>query len=615
MKPVKEVEYAFFGCLFDNAPFSILEAIEMKCKREWFTLEECQLVWTAIEGINGSGGLEGFAIPVLWQEVSRLVHKKKSEFAHVKFNPSAFFDESVKYRQEEEKDLSALADILRNGMISRKTKELCQVELAKLDDAKDSASAVASLAGRMTGLVNDEAQTQDVSTTELVNTMMGQFETAHEEYAVKKNYDYSGPGLQTPWEAMNQTFGNFEEGYNLVAARPSVGKTSFVLQLMVYWWQCGYKCAFNCLDMACSQIIKRPTMNLAQLNLTRANRGMLTEEEFKRLKQAAATIKKWDEDGIIKFREDYDVDKFIAWCKLQKSMGKLDVVVIDYIQQMTIRGVEGNENSKLTEISKRLKNFANTNKMPFIILSQLSRDNVKDKNGEREPRIEDLRGSGSLEQDAFTVTLLHRDKACQAALRDPVNPDGMMLIPQTNDIDAMTHAFQSLDTIWVIRAKAQQGALGRVPMVVYNSSFKWFVGDPKAERSPKPLPQDFGKFSSITADWRFNEEPFLTAESNGKAIFPKYWVQKAERICKKFGWEIPDSVHQLRVEYNNQHTRQTDMTDYSSQSPSPAATEKTIQSSYDFVPQQSFSEETAYEGDTTPSDITMEEVDDDDPPF
>ena len=121
---------------------------------------------------------------------------------------------------------------------------------------------------------------------------------------------------------MNQTFGNFEEGYNLVAARPSVGKTSFVLQLMVYWWQCGYKCAFNCLDMACSQIIKRPTMNLAQLNLTRANRGMLTEEEFKRLKQAAATIKKWDEDGIIKFREDYDVDKFIAWCKLQKSMAK-----------------------------------------------------------------------------------------------------------------------------------------------------------------------------------------------------------------------------------------------------------------------------------------------------
>jgi replicative DNA helicase len=180
---------------------------------------------------------------------------------------------------------------------------------------------------------------------------------------------------------MNQTFGNFEEGYNLVAARPSVGKTSFVLQLMVYWWQCGYKCAFNCLDMACSQIIKRPTMNLAQLNLTRANRGMLTEEEFKRLKQAAMTIKKWDDDGIIKFREDYDVDKFIAWCKLQKSMGKLDVVVIDYIQQMTIRGVEGNENAKLTEISKRLKNFANTNKMPFIILSQLSRDNVKDKNG------------------------------------------------------------------------------------------------------------------------------------------------------------------------------------------------------------------------------------------
>lgn len=601
MRPIKEVEYAFFGCLFDNAPYSMLEAVEMKCKRDWFTLEECQLVWVAIEEINRRSGLDGFAIPVLWQEVSRLIHKKKSEFASVKFNPSEFFDESVRYRQEEEKDLAALADILRNGMISRKTRDLCQTELPKLEESADSATAAASLAGRITSLVNDEAQSSDVSTTELVNGMMGQFKTAYQEYAVNKNYDYSGPGLQTPWEAMNQTFGNFEEGYNLVAARPSVGKTSFVLQLMVYWWQRGYKCAFNCLDMACSQIIKRPTMNLAQLNLTRANRGMLTEEEFKRLKKAAATIKEWDDKGIIKFREDYDVDKFIAWCKLQKTMGNLDVVVIDYIQQMTIRGVDGNENAKLTEISKRLKNFANTNKMPFIILSQLSRDNVKDKNGEREPRIEDLRGSGSLEQDAFTVTLLHRDKACQAALRDPMNT-GIMLVPQEADMEAMTHNFQSLDTIWVIRAKAQNGALGRVPMVVYNSSFKWFVGDPKAERSEKPLPQDYAKFASITADWRFMEEPFLTAEQNGKVIYPKYWVQKAERICKTFGWEVPDSVRQMRIEYDNLHTHQTQMSDYQAKTyPLPQPSPPEI-------------EETAIGGDPH-GGVEMEEVEDEDTPF
>ena len=618
MRPIKEVEYAFFGCLFDNAPFSILEAIEMKCKREWFTLDECQLVWAAIESINGTGGIEAFAIPVLWQEVSRLVHKRKSEFSNVKFNPSDFFDESVKYRKEEEKDLSALADILRNGMISRKTRELCQLELAKLDDAKDASSAVASLAGRMTGIVNEEAQTQDVSTTDLVDNMMGQFKTAYQEYAVNKNYDYSGPGLQTPWDAMNKKFGNFEEGYNLVAARPSVGKTSFVLQLMVYWWQLGYKCAFNCLDMACSQIIKRPTMNLAQLNLTRANRGMLTEEEFHRLKAAALTIKEWDKKGIIKFREDYDVDKFIAWCKLQKTMGKLDVVVIDYIQQMTIRGVEGNENAKLTEISKRLKNFANTNKIPFIILSQLSRDNVKDKNGEREPRIEDLRGSGSLEQDAFTVTLLHRDKACQAALRNPLNSDGMMLVPQESDMEAMTHTFQSLDTIWVIRAKAQNGGLGRLPMIVYNSSFKWFVGDVNAEPSPKPLPQDFGKFSSLTADWRFNEEPFLTAEKNGKAVFPKYWELMAERICKKFGMEIPDSLREKRMAYDNRHTRQTDIADFNEptdpevdvvveaqQEPIPAPAQPSGNQGADF-------DDAPHGGE---NGIEMEEVDETDTPF
>lgn len=558
MRPIKEIEYSFFGCLFDNAPSSVLEAVEMRCKKEWFTLPECQLVWTAIENINKAGLLDTFSLPVVWQETARLLRKKKSEFAGVPFNPAQFYEEAIHYRAEDSNDLSALSEVLRNGLMGRAAKDLAQKELQRLDSSSDAASIITSFAGNLTSLVNDEAVSEDVSTSGLVDNAMDQFKTAYQEYAVNKNYDYSGPGLQTPWRDMNDKFGNFMEGYNLIAARPSVGKTSFVLQLIDYWCQMGYKCAFNCLDMACTQIIKRPLMNLAQLNLTRAEKGRLTPEEFERLKVAVKEVKKWDEAGLLTFREDYDVDKFIAWCKLRRAMGKLDVVVVDYVQQMTIRGVDGNENAKLTEISQRIKNFANKERIPFIMLSQLSRDNVKDKNGEREPRIEDLRGSGSLEQDAFTVTLLHRDKACQTALRDMNNQVGLLLTPDGADPDATMHAFQSLDTIWVIRAKSQNGAPGRVPMVVYNSSFKWFVGNPKAEDAQKPLPKDFNKFASLTADWRFNEEPFLTAERNDRAIFPKYWERIAERICKRMGREIPESLQQRIARYNAEHTRQTD---------------------------------------------------------
>ena len=562
MRPIKEIEYSFFGCLFDNAPSSILEAVEMRCKKEWFSLPECRLVWTAIDGINASGGLDSFSLPVVWQETARLIRKKKSEFSGLPFNPSQFYDDAVHYRSaEESNDLAALANVLRNGYMGRAAKELAQTELQKLDNSTEAASIITSFAGNLTGIVNDEAVSKDVSTSELVDNALEQFETAHQEYAVNKNYDYSGPGLQTPWRDMNNIFGNFEEGYNLIAARPSVGKTSFVLQLIDYWCQCGYKCAFNCLDMACSQIIKRPMMNLAQLNLSRAKKGHLTPDEFERLRAAAREIKRWDDNGLLSFREDYDVDEFIAWCKLRRAMGKLDIVVVDYIQQMTIRGVEGNENAKLTEISKRIKNFANKNKIPFIMLSQLSRDNVKDKNGEREPRIEDLRGSGSLEQDAFTVTLLHRDKACQTALRDMSNQVGLLLTPDGSDPDATMHTFQSLDTIWVIRAKSQNGELGRIPMVVYNSSFKWFVGSPQADNAEKPLPKDFNKFAYLTADWRFNEEPFLTAERNKRAIFPKYWERIAERICKRMGRDIPESLQQKIDRYNAEHTKQTSVFD------------------------------------------------------
>lgn len=558
MRPVKEIEYSFFGCLFDNAPTSVLEAIEMRCKKGWFTLQECQLVWTAIENINKSGQLDTFSLPIVWQETARLLRTKKSEFYGVPFNPSQFYDDAIHYRTEESNDLAAIAEVLRNGLMGRSAKELAEKELKRLDNSTDAAAVLTSFAGNLTSLVHEEAVAEEISTSGLVDSALSQFKTAYQEYAVNKNYDYSGPGLQTPWRDMNDKFGNFMEGYNLIAARPSVGKTSFVLQLLDYWCQMGCKCAFNCLDMACTQIIKRPLVNLAQLNLSRAEKGRLTQEEFERLKVAVREVKHWDDAGLLTFREDYDVDEFIAWCKLRRAMGKLDVVVVDYIQQMTIRGVEGNENVRLTAISQRIKNFANKERIPFIMLSQLSRDNVKDKNGEREPRIEDLRGSGSLEQDAFTVTLLHRDKACQAALRDMTNQVGLLLTPDGADPDATMHAFQSLDTIWVIRAKSQNGALGRVPMVVYNSSFKWFVGHPQAEDAPKPLPKDFNKFAFLTADWRFNEEPFLTAERNERAIFPKYWERIAERICKRMGREIPESL-QLKIQrYNAEHTRQTE---------------------------------------------------------
>ena len=560
MRPLKEIEYSFLGGVFDAAPASVFEAVEMRCKKEWFSLEECRLVWTAIENINKEGNLDDFSLPVVWQECARLTRKKKSEFSGVQFNPAQFYEEAVRFRAEETNDLPALAEILRNGMISRVVKELAQKDLANLDNVPDATSVVTSLIGKMTSLVNDEAVDEEIKTESLVDEAMGMFNTAHEEFAVKKNYDYSGPGYQTPWQRINKAIGNFKVGLNIIAARPSVGKTSFALQLINYWNLCGYKCVFNCLDMACNEIIKRPAVSLAQLNLSRAELGMLTQEEYARLKVAATTIREWGRNGILRFRIDYDVDKFIAYCKLQKAMGKLDIVVIDYVQQLNIRGFDdSNENAKLQAISKRLKAFALTQNVPVILLAQLNRASVTGKDGQREPEISDIRGSGALEQDAYTITLLHRDDDCQDALRKGVNDIGLFLTPDGADPRATLHTLQSLDAIWVLRKKSQNGAGGRFPMVVYNSSFQWFLGDCDAEKAEKPFPANLNKFSRITADYRFNQEPFLTAERNNVAIFPDYWERTAERICQRMGWEIPEALQQKIDRYNADHTRQTDI--------------------------------------------------------
>lgn len=579
MRPIKEIEYSFFGCLFDNAPVSILEAVELRCKKEWFTLEECRLVWVAIENINKAGGLDNFSLPIVWQESARLTRKKKDEFSGVSFNPTQFYEDAVHFRSEDTDDLSALAGVLRNGLISRSVKELAQKDLLSLDSTSDSAAVVTSFVGKLTALVNDEAVSKDIDTSDLVEHAMSDFKTSYVERTEKKNYDYTGPGFQTPWQYINKAIGNFEVGLNIVAARPSVGKTSFALQLINYWNQCGYKCAFNCLDMSCNEIIKRPMVSLAQLNLSRAKLGMLTQDEFQRLKVAARTIKDWGQKGILRFRMDYDVDEFIAWCKIQKKMNKLDIVVIDYVQQLKIRGFEGNENALLQAISTRLKELALTYNIPIILLAQLNRATVSGKDGPREPEISDIRGSGALEQDAFTVTLLHRDDDSRDALRSGMGDVGLKIVPDSSDPKEMAHVLQSLDTIWVIRKKSQNGASGRFPMVVYNSSFQWFLGDPDAAKADKPMPFNFNKFSVLSADYRFNQEPFLTAERNGMAKFPDYWEPTAERICKRMGWEVPESLKQKISAFNNSRMQQTSV-DFSDDRP-PAQSEPSAYSDND----------------------------------
>ena len=543
MRPIREIEYSFLGCIFDNPPARILEALDEGAKREWFTDEKCRLVWTAIESIRAKKTLENLPYLSIVQEAIRLSKKKKTEFFGITISAD-FYSEAVKFRgkaeEGEKSDIHSYAEILRAGSVERRIKAAMAKTSAEFASASNTGAVGSELANRIVSILSDETTSKDVNVDDLLGAMFTSYDRSYEEFTVKHNYDYVA-GIPMPWSYVSHVMNGLQPGLHIVAARPSVGKTSFVLQCIDYWCASGYKVVFNCLDMAVSQIIKRPAANLARVSIDRAERGLVSENEKKRLREAGSTISGWYRSGRFNILNEYDVNQFKTWCTIRHAAGKLDIAVVDYAQQMRIRG-SGNktENDRLTQVSAVLKSIAVELGIPVIALSQLSRDNVKDKNGVREPTMADLRGSGALEQDAFSITLLHRDKAVTDAW---ASSDPTYLIENTCDQEVVNRNLNALDAVWWILAKNQNGSTGRVPFVVYKNYFRWYVGNRNAEnKSNSGMPLSFPKFDGIEADWRFNEEPFLSVEKNGKAIKPKYWPQKCAWICAKLGMEIPESI-------------------------------------------------------------------------
>ena len=212
------------------------------------------------------------------------------------------------------------------------------------------------------------------------------------------------PGVASGFRDMEQFIPGFQPGeLIIVAARPSVGKTSFALSLVE---KMAYKdkiVAIFSLEMPHEQIVLRLLCADAQVNVKRVREGSIQESEYVKLTQSmdrlAETQIYVDDSPILTV-----VDLKAKLMKLKMEIG-LDVVIVDYLQLMEGRG-ESNRVQEISGISRGLKILAKELNVPFIVLSQLNR--AIEKRSEGRPQLSDLRESGAIEQDADIVSFLHR---------------------------------------------------------------------------------------------------------------------------------------------------------------------------------------------------------------
>jgi replicative DNA helicase len=204
----------------------------------------------------------------------------------------------------------------------------------------------------------------------------------------------------------------------IVAARPAMGKTSFVMNMALNAaCDAGRTIGVFSLEMSKEQLFMRMLTSEARVDAHRFRGGYLGEQDYARLVKAFARLH--DAKVFIDDTPSVGILEMRAKCRRLKMEHGLDMIIVDYLQLMQGRGRFESRQQELSSISRALKILAKELSVPIIALSQLSR--ATETRSDHRPQLSDLRESGALEQDADIVMFIFREE--MYPIEGQVNPE------------------------------------------------------------------------------------------------------------------------------------------------------------------------------------------------
>jgi len=302
--------------------------------------------------------------------------------------------------------------IVKQKYLSRKLIEICMSNISLgYDETEDIDETIAKLNAEIETLQESIVGKRD--TTHISEAAKESIAQMHTRIANKR--DGVTPGIPTGFADLNTiTNGWKPEKFIVLAARPGVGKTSIASKFAITAAKKGIPVAFFSLEMGETELTDRMIIAEADINADDYNSGSIQPKEWSRAETAMSNISRLP--IYIDDNPKATVGNIANKARLLKKQGKCGMVIIDYLQLMTPNIRQGRtREQEVSEISRLLKVHAKELKVPFIVLCQMNRDIEAEK---REPRLSDLRESGSIEQDADIVIFVSRPGMYVEELRD-----------------------------------------------------------------------------------------------------------------------------------------------------------------------------------------------------
>jgi len=347
------------------------------------------------------------------------------------------------------------ARIVREKSIRRNMIDTLQSSLTQTYEGADSVDdAVAELSTKLDMINGGEKSADFKNIADVV-------EKSFEQIEQNSRTTETVTGLASGYPALDNLTTGFHGGEMIiVAARPAVGKTAFVLNIAqkVAVADPDLPVVVFSLEMPDTSLVNRMLAAEGNINSQHMRTGQLDSEEWNALAVAMGSLANTkiyiDDTAGIKVTEIRSKLR-----RLYKREGKLGLVIIDYLQLIEGTGSEGRQ-QEVSAISRAIKMMAMEMDVPIIALSQLSRS-VEQRQDKR-PMLSDIRESGSIEQDADIVAFLYREDYYEKANDDSDNPN-----------DPRDEEQQDVGEIEVILEKNRSGARGTARLLFVKSYNKF----------------------------------------------------------------------------------------------------------------------------------------------
>lgn len=223
-------------------------------------------------------------------------------------------------------------------------------------------------------------------------------------------------GVPSGFTALDRLTGGWQRpDLIIVAARPGMGKTAFVMEMAKNTaLDFGKSVAVFSLEMSATQLLGRMVSSHCSINSERLRNGNLEEHHWQEVHTFMERFTGGAGKVLIDDTPSINAFELRAKCRRMKMQHDIQLVVVDYIQLMTGSpdGKRGNREQEVSSISRALKGLAKELDVPVIALSQLSRA-VESRGGSKRPMLSDLRESGAIEQDADIVSFIYRPEYYQ----------------------------------------------------------------------------------------------------------------------------------------------------------------------------------------------------------